>query len=60
MTKSEIISTGIKLGVDYGMTSTCYDPKPNGNPCGNCDACFLRLKGFDEANTIDPLNYTSH
>ena len=60
MTKSEIISTGIKLGVDYGMTSTCYDPKPNGIPCGNCDACFLRLKGFDEANTIDPLNYTSH
>ena len=60
MTKSEIISTGIKLGVDYGMTSTCYDPKPNGNPCGNCDACFLRLKGFDEANTIDPLNYNSH
>ena len=60
MTKSEIISTGIKLGVDYGMTSTCYDPKPNGNPCGNCDACFLRLKGFDEANTIDPLNYSSH
>ena len=60
MTKSEIISTGIKLGIDYGMTSTCYDPKPNGNPCGNCDACFLRLKGFDEANTIDPLNYSSH
>jgi len=60
MTKSEIISTGIKLGVDYGMTSTCYDPKPNGNPCGNCDACFLRLKGFDEANTIDPLNYSNH
>ena len=60
MTKSEIISTGLKLGVDYGMTSTCYDPKPNGNPCGNCDACFLRLKGFDEANTIDPLNYTKH
>ena len=60
MTKSEIISTGLKLGVDYGMTSTCYDPKPNGNPCGNCDACFLRLKGFDEANTIDPLNYSSH
>ena len=60
MTKSEIISTGIKLGVDYGMTSTCYDPKPNGNPCGNCDACFLRLKGFNEANTVDPLNYTKH
>ena len=60
MTKSEIITKGLGLGVDYGMTSTCYDPKPNGNPCGYCDACFLRLKGFDEANTIDPLNYTKH
>ena len=60
MTKSEIIAKGLGLGVDYGMTSTCYDPKPNGNPCGYCDACFLRLKGFNEANTVDPLNYTKH
>ena len=57
MTKSEIINTGLKLGIDYGMTSTCYDPDTNGNPCGECDACFLRLKGFKQAGAIDPLNY---
>ena len=57
MTKSEIINTGLKLGIDYGMTSTCYDPDRNGKPCGKCDACFLRLKGFKEAGAIDPLNY---
>ena len=57
MTKSKIINTGLQLGVDYGMTSTCYDPDTNGNPCGKCDACFLRLKGFKKAGAIDPLNY---
>ena len=57
MTKSKIINTGLQLGVDYGMTSTCYDPDKNGNPCGKCDACFLRLKGFKKAGAIDPLNY---
>tara|TARA_B100000530_G_scaffold14295_1_gene10221 strand:+ start:45 stop:731 length:687 start_codon:yes stop_codon:yes gene_type:complete len=57
MTKSEIINTGLKLGIDYGMTSTCYDPDRNGKPCGKCDACFLRLKGFKQAGAIDPLNY---
>ena len=57
MTKSKIINTGLQLGVDYGMTSTCYDPDTNGNPCGECDACFLRLKGFKKAGAIDPLNY---
>ena len=57
MTKSEIINTGLKLGIDYGMTSTCYDPDTNGKPCGKCDACFLRLKGFKQAGAIDPLNY---
>ena len=57
MTKSKIINTGLQLGVDYGMTSTCYDPYKNGNPCGKCDACFLRLKGFKKAGAIDPLNY---
>ncbi len=46
-----------QLGVDYGMTSTCYDPNIGGEPCGKCDACFLRLKGFDQAGAIDPLNY---
>jgi len=58
MKKSEIILNGLKLGVDYSQTSSCYDPKTNGNPCANCDACILRLKGFDEANIIDPLNYS--
>ena len=57
LTKSEIIQKGLKLNVDYGMTSSCYDPHKNGNPCGNCDACMLRLKGFEEAGKKDPLNY---
>ena len=57
MTKSKIIITGLRLGVDYRMTSTCYNPDRNGNPCGKCDACFLRLKGFKKAGSIDPLNY---
>ena len=57
MTKSDIIKTGIKLGVDYSLTSSCYDPNENGDPCGNCDSCYLRLKGFKEANAKDPLNY---
>jgi 7-cyano-7-deazaguanine synthase len=58
MTKSEIISIGLQLGVDYGLTSTCYDPRHNGDPCGHCDACLLRLKGFEESGNIDPLNYS--
>ncbi len=57
LTKAEIIQKGIDLGVDYGLTSTCYDPKENGNPCGHCDACTLRLKGFQDAGLEDPLNY---
>ena len=57
MTKSKIINTGLQLGVDYRMTSTCYNPDRNGNPCGKCDACFLRLKGFKKAGSIDPLKY---
>ena len=57
MTKSDIIKTGIKLGVDYSLTSSCYDPNENGDPCGNCDSCYLRLKGFKEAEAKDPLNY---
>ena len=57
MTKAEIIIKGLQLGVDYGMTSTCYDPDIGGKPCGKCDACFLRLKGFNQAGAIDPLNY---
>ena len=57
MKKSEIILNGLKLGVDYSLTSSCYDPLKNGTPCGHCDACILRLKGFQEAGAIDPLSY---
>lgn len=59
LTKSEIIKLGVKLGVNYAMTSTCYDPDQKGNPCGLCDACYLRLKGFKEAGITDPLNYSN-
>jgi len=57
MKKSEIILSGLKLGVDYSLTSSCYDPLKDGVPCGHCDACILRLKGFQEADTLDPLSY---
>ena len=57
MTKAEIIKSGTKLGVDYGLTFSCYDPQGTGAPCGHCDACILRLKGFKEAGIPDPLNY---
>jgi 7-cyano-7-deazaguanine synthase len=58
MTKAEIIRAGTKLGVDYGLTSSCYDPKDSGDPCGHCDACILRIKGFREVSIPDPLNYS--
>jgi 7-cyano-7-deazaguanine synthase len=57
MTKTQIIATGLSLGVDYGLTSTCYDPSPDGAACGACDACLLRLKGFAENGTTDPARY---
>jgi len=57
MKKSEIIQAGMALGVDYSITHSCYDPISKGKPCGRCDACQLRLKGFMEARTVDPLNY---
>ena len=57
MSKAEIIKSGTKLGVDYGLTFSCYDPQETGAPCGHCDACILRLKGFKEAGIPDPLNY---
>ena len=59
LTKSEIVKVGMDLGVDYSLTSSCYDPDQDGNPCGLCDACYLRLKGFKEAGVIDPLNYSN-
>ncbi len=56
MTKAQIIQRGIVLGVDYSMTSSCYDPLETGAPCGNCDSCLLRAKGFSESGFVDPLN----
>ena len=55
MTKTQIIATGTELGVDYGLTSSCYDPGPTGAPCGQCDSCLLRQKGFRENGIEDPL-----
>ena len=57
LTKAETIRRGLKLGVDYGLTSSCYDPSPEGVACGACDACQLRLKGFAEAGLSDPVAY---
>ena len=57
MTKKEIVQTGLSLGVDYSITTTCYDPSPGGEACGACDACLLRLKGFAEAGVADPAPY---
>lgn len=57
MTKREIISLGISLGVDYAMTTSCYDPAPDGAACGHCDACQLRLAGFAAAGMNDPIRY---
>lgn len=56
MTKAGIIKTGLELGVDYALTSSCYDPGPNGEPCGRCDSCILRNKGFSELGKVDPLS----
>jgi 7-cyano-7-deazaguanine synthase len=58
LTKAEIIRKGLELGVDYGMTSSCYDPSPTGKPCGSCDSCVLRQKGFRENGLADPLQYS--
>ena len=57
MSKAEIIKKGIELGVDYSLTRSCYDPSSEGAPCGACDACMLRLKGFRELGIEDPLCY---
>ena len=57
LSKSEIIAKGISLKVDYSMTSSCYEPNKYGNPCGLCDACTLRIKGFEDAGLKDPLAY---
>jgi 7-cyano-7-deazaguanine synthase len=58
LTKAEIIRRGIALGVDFGLTSTCYDPGADGGACGRCDACLLRARGFADAGIPDPTRYT--
>jgi len=57
MTKSEIVKKGFLLGVDFSLTTSCYDPSPSGAACGACDACILRLKGFRESGMTDPIVY---
>jgi len=57
LTKAQIIAQGLALGIDYGLTSSCYDPSPLGEPCGACDSCVLRQKGFRENGISDPLKY---
>jgi 7-cyano-7-deazaguanine synthase len=55
LTKAGIIRLGLELGVDYGLTHSCYDPQPDGRPCERCDSCVLRARGFAEAGAPDPL-----
>jgi 7-cyano-7-deazaguanine synthase len=57
LTKAQIVRLGRELGVDYGLTTSCYDPAPDGTACGRCDACQLRLRGFAEAGSADPIAY---
>jgi len=59
MTKARIIQAGTELGVDYGITHSCYDPAPDGRACGCCDACILRKNGFAAAGIADPTSYAS-
>lgn len=60
MSKAEIIRAGTRLGVDYGLTHSCYDPAPGGRPCGQCDSCRLRARGFAETGLPDPLLATGN
>ena len=57
LSKAQIIRRGLELGVDYSLTSSCYDPSATGEACGRCDSCLLRLKGFAEAGAADPIIY---
>jgi 7-cyano-7-deazaguanine synthase len=59
MTKADIIRAGSALGVDYGLTHSCYDPDPSGAACGACDACLLRRRGFEAAGVADPTRYAA-
>jgi 7-cyano-7-deazaguanine synthase len=57
LSKANIIRLGLSLGVDYSLTTSCYDPAPDGSACGRCDSCMLRLKGFADAGLRDPARY---
>jgi 7-cyano-7-deazaguanine synthase len=59
LSKRDIVTLGLSLGVDYGETVSCYDPSPTGEACGRCDACQLRLKGFADAGQRDPARYAA-
>ncbi|MEW2130639.1 7-cyano-7-deazaguanine synthase QueC [Streptomyces sp. NPDC005435] len=59
LSKADIVREGLRLGVDYSLTSSCYDPDGQGRACGRCDTCLLRLKGFAEAGVKDPIRYQS-
>ena len=59
LSKKEIIELGLRLGVNYAETTSCYDPSESGEACGHCDACQLRLKGFEEAGAHDPIRYAT-
>lgn len=60
LSKAKIIALGLSLGVDYSITTSCYDPDDDGTACGHCDACLLRLKGFAETGRQDPIRYRVH
>jgi len=59
LTKAQIITEGMGMGVDYSITSSCYDPTAEGTACAHCDSCLLRLKGFEEAGLTDPIKYVA-
>jgi 7-cyano-7-deazaguanine synthase len=59
LSKAQIIRCGLALGLDYGLTHSCYDPAESGAPCGRCDSCVLRAKGFAQAGAVDPLMLTN-
>jgi 7-cyano-7-deazaguanine synthase len=60
LSKAEIVTKGLELGLDYSLTLSCYDPSEHDEACGECDACLLRLKGFKEAGVTDPAKYVCH
>ncbi len=59
MSKADIIREGHRLGIDFAMTHSCYDPAPTGHACGRCESCLLRKQGFDQAGVPDPTSYAS-